>query len=86
MIITAMASQEIRQFVGRSPFMPFRLHISDGSSHDVFEPLGVYVNMLHVEVGIDLDEATGLYRKSIWIAPNHVTRIEPLTDEKAKAG
>jgi hypothetical protein len=83
--MTCMPPQEIRKFIGRTPFMPFRLHVSDGSSYDVMEPLGVYVDMLHVEVGVAHDEATGLYRESVWIAPNHVTRIEPLTGERAKS-
>lgn len=80
-----MPPQEIRKFIGRSPFMPFRLHVTDGTSHDISEPLGIYVDMLHVEVGIDLDDSTGLYRKSIWIAPNHVTKIEPLTEQDVAA-
>ena len=55
-----MPPQEVRKFIGGSPFMPFRLHVTDGSSHDITEPLGIYIDMLHVEVGVDSGRIDGL--------------------------
>lgn len=81
-----MPPQEVRKYVAQVPFQPFRLHISDGSSYDILEPLAIHVDMLNVSVGVGIDDETGLYRKSILLAPNHITRIEPLTkDELLKA-
>jgi len=78
-----MPPQEVKKYLAKRPFIPFRLHVSDGSNHDVLEPLAAYVDLLHVEVGVGYDEETGLYKKSIWIAPNAITRIEPLPEMAA---
>ena len=77
-----MPPQEIKKYVDMRPFIPFRLYISDGSSMDVPEPMACYIDKLHVEVGVGFDAATGLYEKSIWVAPNQVTRIEPMPELK----
>ena len=63
--------------------MPFRMYVSDGSHFDVLDPSDAYVDMLYVTVGTEPDSESGLFRKSIQIAPNHVTRIEPMPKLKA---
>lgn len=78
-----MAPQEIRRALIEKPFTPFKLHLSDGSSHIVLDPADAGVDMLYVSVGVDPDAESGLFRKSIQISPNHVTRIEPMPELKA---
>ena len=79
-----MAPQEIRKALTERPFMPFRLHISDGSTFDVLDSADAYVDLLAVLVGTDPDDESGLFRKRVRISPNHVTRIEPLPERQAK--
>ena len=38
----------------------------------------IHVDLLHVSVGVGRDEETGLPQRSDLIAPNCVSRIEPL--------
>ena len=73
-----MPPQEIRKYVAARPFRPFRLHVTDGSSYEVPDPLFIHVDLLHVSVGVGQDEETGLPKRSDLIAPNCVSRIEPL--------
>lgn len=80
-----MAPQEIRNHWKAAPFVPFRIHVSDGSHYDVLDPTDLHVDMLRVSVGIDPDDA-GLFQRSVYISPNHVSRIEPLTQERAPGG
>ena len=75
-----MAPQEILKFKIKEPFQPFRLYMSDGSIYDVMDPFQVHVDMLSVSVGVKPDEETGVYARSIYLSPNHVTRIEPLNE------
>ena len=75
-----MAPQEIRKALLEKPFMPFRLHISDGSVYSVLDPSDATVDLLTVHVGVDPDDESGLFRKTIRISPNHVTRIEPMPE------
>lgn len=65
------------------PFIPFRLYLSDGSNFDVLSESDALVDLLYVSVGTDPDPESGLFRKSIRISPNHVTRIEPMPELKA---
>lgn len=78
-----MAPQQIKKNLVARPFIPFRLHLRDGSAYDVRDPADAYVDMLYVTVGTDPDAESGLFRKSIQISPNHVSRIEPMPELKA---
>ena len=75
-----MAPQEIKKVMTEKPFMPFRLHVSDGSVYSVLDPSDATVDVLAVYVGVDPDDESGLFRKTIRISPNHVTRIEPMPE------
>jgi hypothetical protein len=75
-----MPPQEIRKYQIAKPFRPIRLHMSDGSSYDVEDPLFMMVTPLNVTVGWEPDDG-GLPTKSMHLAPNHVSRIEPLPSD-----
>ena len=75
-----MAPQEIHKKWKQRPFMPFKLHVADGTSYEVLNPADIYVDMLRVYVGVDPDDESGVFRKSMHISPSHVSRIEPLPD------
>ena len=80
-----MAPQEIRRFLTIKPFMPFRVHGSDGSQYDVLDPADAHVDMLYFSVGIDPDDS-GTPAKSIYFSPDHVSRIEPLPEKATREG
>ena len=70
----------------REPFVPFRLHLSDGSSYDVRHPEFAVVTTREVAVALQ-EQANGeLPDRMIYCDPMHVTRIEPLTASASKAG
>ena len=81
-----MAPQDILRQLKQTPFKPFRLHISDGATYDVLDPYMAYLDLTQVVVGTRVDEETGLLRKSIYLAPNHFRRLEPLDEPKPKKG
>lgn len=60
--------------------MPFRLYISDGSVFEVHDSSDAYVDLFTVSVGTQPDDESGLFRKTVRISPNHVTRIEPMPE------
>ena len=74
-----MAPQEIRKHHVRKPFIPFRIVMDDGTTFLIDDPSTVGVDLLAVYVGVDPDES-GLPRRSIWLSPSHISRIEPLPD------
>ena len=78
-MISFMPPQEVRKILHDRPFIPFTLHVSDGTHYDVESPSDVLIDVLSVTVGIDPDES-GLFRRTIRIAPNHISRIEMKPD------
>ena len=80
-----MAPQEIRNHVVAKPFMPFRMYVVDGTSYEIDHPMDIQVGLLHVSVGVDPDE-NGLYRRAVYISPNHVSRIEPMPQAQQVKG
>jgi hypothetical protein len=72
-----MGADEIRKHLRKQPFQPFRLFISDGATYDVRHPEMFYVSRSEVVIGLDADDA-GLPEQSAYVAPMHVTRIEPI--------
>lgn len=72
-----MAPQDIFRHIKQKPFRPFRMFISDGSSFDVPDEYLARVEVTQVWIGVDPDDS-GLPQRSVYLAPNHVTQIEPL--------
>ena len=67
----------------RQPFQPFRLHLSDGSSHEVRVPEFMYVTATTVVIG-QPPVVDGVPERAVYCDPVHITRIEPLPNGKSK--
>jgi hypothetical protein len=72
-----MAPQDIHRKLKAKPFQPFKIFVSDGASYEIREPTHSYVALTELVVGLDPD-ANDVPSRSVYIAPNHVTRIEPI--------
>lgn len=72
-----MPPQVILKFSRQVPFQPIRVYVSDGSAYDVNEPYEIIVSALQVCLALDPDD-NGLPQRSVYIAPNAITRIELL--------
>lgn len=77
-----MAPQDILKKLKATPFKPFKLFLSDGKTYDVTEPTHAYMTPTELIVGFEHDEHD-LPRKSAYISPNHVVRVEPLETSAA---
>ncbi len=60
----------------RKPFTPFRIHFSNGATHDITHPDGIMLSEWVAAISIG---------DSIWpVALMHVVEIEPLTSVSAR--
>ena len=73
-----MYRPDVLKALKRVPFTPFRFHLSDGASFEVREPFHVQAELTQIAVGVDFDDEIGLPRRSVYLDPSHITRIEPI--------
>jgi hypothetical protein len=73
-----MPPLDLLQTLRKRPFEPFRLLISDGSSHDVRHPELVMVGLGSLVIGVPAAGQPGLYERYETIALNHIVKMLPL--------
>jgi len=72
-----MQISEVREHLNNTPFIPFRLHVSDGSAYDIPHPEYALLARWAIHVGIPGAEEF-IADRGVRIAISHVTRIEEL--------
>ncbi len=80
-----MHPDDLLSAVRRQPFVPFRLHVSDGSSYDVRHPETILVSRRAAVLAIPDDPAHPAERL-VTVAIIHVSRFEELTGTAAGDG
>ena len=70
-------AREIKDLMTAQPFKPFRLCLSDGTSHAVPHHDAAFVTRNFVEVGINLD-SDGISERVVRCAVLHISKIEDL--------
>jgi hypothetical protein len=73
---------QFKERLNESPFRPFRIHMSDGSTYDVTNHDTAIVKRHGLEIGLDPDEDS-IAGKFITCAMIHISRLEDLTAEHA---
>ena len=74
-----ITAKQIRDLLQAEPFKPFRIHMSDGSHHDITHHDMAWVTKNAIEVGINLDTdgfAEYVTRCSIL----HITKLEDIPE------
>ncbi len=76
MVVTPL---EIRQLLARRPFIPLRIHMTDGSLHEIHHPELVLVLKQRIDIGVRPDK-DGILTEVEYCSLLHVVRIEEITD------
>ena len=75
-----MRPEDIREFVRRQPFQPFRITLTDGRTYDVVHPDLAMVGRGNVAVGLprpgDVDP---IYDRLVTMSLLHIMQVEPIT-------
>ena len=79
-----MTANRLRELLGRKPFRPIRLFLSDGSHHDVPHPEFAWVFGGRIFVGEPSDDAWDAEGRVKELAILHVTRIEELKPRQSR--
>lgn len=74
-----MHAEVIRRHLDAQPFLPLRIHVSDGSTYEVHDRGHVFVWTRQLIIGTEIGR-NELPLRSVYIDPVHVTRIEPIVN------
>lgn len=71
-----MNAELVRKHLKKSPFQPFRVHLTDGSAYDVPHPDFMLVSRREIVIGVG-STRSGVFSDLVYCDPIHITRIEP---------
>lgn len=71
-----MPPAELLQLLRRRPFVPFRIHMSDGTSYEIRLPQFLMVGLASAVVGIPDVTVPDAYARTEIIALRHFVRVE----------
>ncbi len=77
-----MNAPELTKHLREQPFIPLRLHMSDGSSFDIRHPENAIVTTHTIYVVTHEDPKTGVAEDVQWLSLRQLVRVE----QQAKAG
>lgn len=73
-----MNAPELKSHLKKQPFVPLRIHMSDGRTFDIRHPEMAWVTVHTVHVGRDGDETEGIPSRVEYLSLRHIVSVEPL--------
>ncbi len=78
-----MRPDELLSLVRARPFVPLRIHLTDGTVYDISHPDQIIVLRGRVDIGVGADPETGAVERVEHVALLHIVRVEPVTPTPA---
>ena len=75
-----MTPEEIRNWIRLTPFLPFRICVTDGAFFDIRHPEVVSVGRSIVRVGVSSGTSGRPLSRSIALSILHIIRVEPIEE------
>jgi hypothetical protein len=73
-----MRAEELMELLRAKPFVPRRIHLTDGQSYDVRHPDSVLVLRQRVDIGLQPDPASGVLERVEHCSLLDIVRVEEL--------
>ena len=64
--------------MARKPFVPMRIHLTDGTAYEVKHPEMALLTRSTVEVGLEEHDASGIAEQVVYCSLVHIVRVENL--------
>jgi len=77
-----MRPEELKELLDAEPFVPLRIHLTDGKAFDIYHPDAVLVLRARVDIGIPADENGRIMDRVEHCSLLHVVRVEELRNGK----
>jgi hypothetical protein len=73
-----MRPEELKELLNARPFVPLRIHLTDGRVFDIYHPDRVLVLRGRVDIGVAPDPASEILERVEHCALLHIVRVEEL--------
>ena len=73
-----MRAEELRDLLGRRPFVPIRIYFTDGTAYDVKHPEMALLTRSTVEIGLEEKEGARIADRVVYCSLVHIVRVENL--------
>lgn len=73
-----MRPEELQELLRVRPFVPLRIHRTDGQAFDIYHPDRVLVLRGRVDIGIQPDPTSGVLERVEHCSLLHIVRVEEL--------
>jgi len=74
-----MPAEEFIQLLRRAPFVPLRIHLTDGKTFDIRHPELVWVLRSRIDIAIPGDDSLGIVDRVEYCYLLHIVRVEDLS-------
>lgn len=80
-----MSPEELNSALRRRPYVPLRIHVTDGVHYDILNPEMAMIGRTILFLGLRRDVDSPFFDEPVMVSMRHVTRVEPIV-EAAPAG
>ena len=80
-----MGAAELRALLRQQPFVPLRLHLTDGKSFDIRHPEMALLSRSTIMIGFEREPGSGIADAFEFVSLLHIVRIEFLDGKAAPA-
>jgi hypothetical protein len=81
-----MRPEELKELLKARPFVPLRIHLTDGRQFDIYHPDRVLVLRGRVDIGVAPDPASDILDRVEHCSLLHIVRVEELPPVGQGAG
>ena len=75
-----MSPDELAPYFNRRPYLPVRLHLTEGESIDVRNPHMVVLGKTTIVIGIQRNIDSPYYDEPVMLALAHIRKVEPIIE------
>ena len=81
-----MPPRDLLEALRRRPFVPFRIHVSEGATFEIRHPEMMLLGLASVTIAIPADAAAPYYHRTEVVAARHIIRLVPLDQPVGHGG
>lgn len=75
-----MSPEELNSALRRKPYIPLRVHVTDGVHYDITIPDMAMIGRTILFIGLRRDVQSPFFDEPVMVSMRHITRVEPIVE------